>query len=609
MRILAVNIQNFRGISSGQVRFHTPHVLLVGSNNACKSTVLEALDLALNPDRSYGAEVIDEHDFFQGRYLQNGEGESAPKIAIEVILGDLTDEELRSFRRHVEAWNREAFRPYTPEELETHAPTTGDFVLRIGFEGWYDEDEDEFTTSSFFLVPAGPDGERDPCGRKRKQEIGFLYLRALRTARRAASLQRGSLLDLLLRSRASRAHMWQTVLERVEEAGQGVAEIPELEAALGEIRRRIDQLIPLARTEPGSSLHAGRLTRRHLRETMTYFLASRDSGHLLPFDRLGSGTSNVLVFALLTAIAEAKDNVIFAMEEPEIALAPHTQRLMVERLRRLAAQSIVTSHSPYVAELFLPDNLVVTRRTAGGTLDAPSLNVESRVKEKTLRQEFRSRFAEGLLANAVALVEGFTELWAIPTAVARLAAVPGTAVTSFDVEGLVFVQAGGEGDLDKFAEYFGSIGIPAHVICDELPPARITPIEQAATTVFVHGHHGFEALIAEELPAPAVVRIVTECQGWENCPGVRFPAAGDPEQEWRRCLLEVIKGRKGEGWGARVLDRCAPQEFPASLLRMVIHLRAALGLDPLPHDDPLAPLFGGLDAGAVRPAPEPAEGE
>ena len=277
MRILAVSIENFRGIAHGEVRFHAPHVLLVGSNNACKSTILEALDLALNPGRTYGSETIDEHDFYHGNYLGEDDGEDVPKIVIRVTLGELSEDEFRTFRRHVEAWKLDEFRAYTADELETHTPVREEFVLQIGFEGWYDEEEDEFTTSSLFLVPEGLDGEREGCGRKRKEDIGFLYLRALRTARRAASLQRGSLLDLLIRARASRAHMWQTVLDRLKEAGVGLEEDEELAAALCEIRESIDQLIPLGRSGPVSGLHAGRLTRRHLRETMTYFLSSRES--------------------------------------------------------------------------------------------------------------------------------------------------------------------------------------------------------------------------------------------------------------------------------------------------------------------------------------------
>jgi hypothetical protein len=51
----------------------------------------------------------------------------------------------------------------------------------------------------------------------------------------------------------------------------------------------------------------------------------------VPFSRLSTGALNVLVFALLTYIADLRGpgSVIFAMEEPEIALPPHTQRRMV----------------------------------------------------------------------------------------------------------------------------------------------------------------------------------------------------------------------------------------------------------------------------------------
>ena len=46
----------------------------------------------------------------------------------------------------------------------------------------------------------------------------------------------------------------------------------------------------------------------------------------MPYWRLGSGVVNSMMFALLTFIAELRSNVIFAMEEPEIAIPPHTQR-------------------------------------------------------------------------------------------------------------------------------------------------------------------------------------------------------------------------------------------------------------------------------------------
>lgn len=48
MRIARVIIENFRGISRANLLF-PEHAVLIGDNNCCKSTVLEAIDLALRP--------------------------------------------------------------------------------------------------------------------------------------------------------------------------------------------------------------------------------------------------------------------------------------------------------------------------------------------------------------------------------------------------------------------------------------------------------------------------------------------------------------------------------------------------------------------------------
>ena len=82
MRVLRVEIENFRGIAKGSVDF-PGHALLVGPNNTCKSTVLEALDLVLGPDRLGGPNPIDEHDFHRGSYLPREAGDQgAPPRAI-----------------------------------------------------------------------------------------------------------------------------------------------------------------------------------------------------------------------------------------------------------------------------------------------------------------------------------------------------------------------------------------------------------------------------------------------------------------------------------------------------------------------------------------------
>ena len=59
--------------------------VFVGDNNSGKSTIFEAIDLVMGPDRLARHPVIDEHDFYGGEYLK---GDEKVQIYIEVIVID-----------------------------------------------------------------------------------------------------------------------------------------------------------------------------------------------------------------------------------------------------------------------------------------------------------------------------------------------------------------------------------------------------------------------------------------------------------------------------------------------------------------------------------------
>ena len=151
MKISRIAIENFRGIAKGELTL-SGHTVLVGDNNTCKSTVLEAIDLVLGPERLSKRPPIDEHDFYAGRYI-DGEGNPI-EIKIELIVVDLTDEQARHFRDHVEWWNE------TTNELLQGPPPEGTDqegvcpALRVGFAGAYDKEEDDFTGRTYFVFPA-----------------------------------------------------------------------------------------------------------------------------------------------------------------------------------------------------------------------------------------------------------------------------------------------------------------------------------------------------------------------------------------------------------------------------------------------------------------------
>ena len=58
MQVVRLKIENFRGIRSAELLFDG-HTLLVATNNVGKSTICEALELVLGPDRLNRVPAID----------------------------------------------------------------------------------------------------------------------------------------------------------------------------------------------------------------------------------------------------------------------------------------------------------------------------------------------------------------------------------------------------------------------------------------------------------------------------------------------------------------------------------------------------------------------
>src|SRR5262249_22148151 len=145
---------------------------------------------------------------------------------------------------------------------------------------------------------------------------------------RALSLEHGSLLDIVLRLKEIRPQMWEDTISTLQ--AYDVASDPSLgiSGVLDSIDKSLKKYVP---REWGVRPHlkVSNLTREHLRKVITAFLATGQGDHAAPFYRQGTGTINMLVLAMLSQIAEDKQNVIFAMEEAETAIPPYAQKRIV----------------------------------------------------------------------------------------------------------------------------------------------------------------------------------------------------------------------------------------------------------------------------------------
>ena len=560
MDIARLKIENFRGVKNGELLFNG-HTVLVGDNNVGKSTVLEAIDLVLGPERLARRPVIDEHDFFAGEYLDSDK--NPIKIRIEVVIIRLSEEQERHFKDHLMFWDVETheFVDSPPPEQTNKKSVVA--ALPVGFEGFYDPEEDDFDGKTFFLSPASLDSEEFAVFRTRdKRECGFLILRTLRTGSRALSLERGSLLDIILRLQEKRLHMWEDVLTQLKDVS--VAENPELGISdtLHQVQESLRSLVP---NEWGGNPHikVSDLTREHLRRTLTVFMdtgISTNSGqpYSAPFQHQGTGTINTLVLSLLSMIANLKGNVIFAMEEPEIALPPHTQKRVIESIKNLSAQSIFTSHSPYILEEFSPKNLLVLQRNDGEVTGHPC-TLPPNVKPKTYKEEMRRRFCEALLSNRVLIAEGRTEYDAWPTASKKLHEFNPEKYKTLSNLGISVLNAETDSQVAQLSKFLIGIGKVVFAVFDKQDDENKGEIASTGIIAFESPEKGFENLIlkqASEVSLQRFAMCVSQKDMWPNHLKHCCPEKSDSIETIRKSLLEYFIWGKGSGTAAEFIFQC-----------------------------------------------------
>ena len=610
MKISRLKIRNFRGIKCADLLF-PDHVVLIGDNNAGKSTVLEAIDLVLGPDRLSRRAPIDEHDFYQGRYLPDapaegsagaaaseaaedgtaeadddeGEPESEaegeppqgtgtehaedpPQICVEAAITDLSSEQRAHFKDYIEWWNTADGEFYASASVLGVDAEAVVEALRVTFIGEYVPEEDDFDGRTYFARSLEESDNPQPFSRRDKQYCGFLYLRSLRTGRRALSLEHGSLLDIILRLKEIRPQLWETTINGLAEFD--VASDPELgiSGVLESINTALNNYVPKEwGVEP--HLRVSALTRDHLRNVITAFIATGEGSHAAPYYRQGTGTINMLVLAMLSQIAEDKQNVIFAMEEPETAIPPYAQKRIVHELRKLSAQSIFTSHSPYVLEEFGLDETVVLSRAGDGKLAQASVSLPDSVKHKRYRQEFRTRFCEGLLSRRILIAEGAAEASAFPSVARRLAELAPAKYRSLEALGICTLDAGTETQIGDLGDLYRSLGKTVYGFCDKQSAADEAAIKAKVDELFMHSEKGLEDLVLKNTTTAALERFA-DLVTWPQHLVARYP---NPKDDVAAALSDYFRWSKGN-WGiADFLSQCTEDEIPQWLRDCCVKLR------------------------------------
>ncbi|MGR6092274.1 ATP-dependent nuclease [Brevibacterium sp. CSND-B09] len=252
--------------------------------------------------------------------------------------------------------------------------------------------------------------------------------------------------------------------------------------------------------------------------TLSVLLSSADllidDGHVSKVSSKGDGLKRNVLFALLRAYADIRDNglggtesdevadsieasrndespetglrprgsYLLLFEEPELYLHPRAQRQLMAALTEFAKdhQVLVTTHSP---GFFQPGTKGFTRmyKTDAGVVARP---VDLTLKLKDEYQIVRHENNEAaFFAQKVVLVEGDSDTFVFPH-LAKLFSKGWD-----DVErNVMFVKIGGKGNISRYRTFFEQFEVPIHVIADL--DALSNGFEHLTSTSRVRESHG-----------------------------------------------------------------------------------------------------------------------
>ena len=175
MKIRQISIERFRGIRSVQFEPGERNVIL-GPNNACKSTILEALDLLLHHGMGRRRPAPSEIDYF-ARDTTTG-------FSIEAVLGELPVEFQAEHVRHLEGWDSEDCEVVPEPDGQNTEP-----AIRVRVRG----SEDMDVIHEF----AKPESEGTRFGPSIRKQVGWVFDGRKREPARQLAFYQGGTLEKL----------------------------------------------------------------------------------------------------------------------------------------------------------------------------------------------------------------------------------------------------------------------------------------------------------------------------------------------------------------------------------------------------------------------------
>lgn len=334
MRLSKITIENFRGIKRTDVKLDRDMTVLVGENNAGKTSVLEALRLCLDVITSDKTCNFSEYDFYRDE-TRIGLGTCDP---ISITLSFLESED-HLWPEHI------------TQALNEVIVGSDYSVIKFRVTARFDADTGQPIQSWSFL----DDADNELVGRAGTiKELRRLRPFFFQTALRAAKDQfhgQSTYWASFLKNRDIDDATQRALEEELYQVNRKIVDAHSSFRDVTEEVKRISRLVAVGQTDAVSVDPAPADVYKALRYTDVNLLT--ESNARIPIRSHGEGTQSLSVLLLFSAYLKTRLHAdvdryadpIIAIEEPEAHLHPNAVRAVWQLLSDLPGQKIVATHS------------------------------------------------------------------------------------------------------------------------------------------------------------------------------------------------------------------------------------------------------------------------